>query len=86
MADEYIHHYYGDEYFAAARTDTLTAAEQLRAELAALAAAGTTDLVLYPASGELEQITLLAEALTEAGFPPARNVAERHISEIDVSR
>ncbi len=72
VADEYIRHYYGDEFYAAARADTLTGTEQLRAELAALEAAGATDVVLYPASGGLEQVVLLAEALREAGFPPAR--------------
>jgi alkanesulfonate monooxygenase SsuD/methylene tetrahydromethanopterin reductase-like flavin-dependent oxidoreductase (luciferase family) len=73
VADEYIRHYYGDEFFAAARADTLTTTEHLRAELAALQAAGTTDVVLYPASGGLEQVGLLAEALQEARFLPARN-------------
>jgi alkanesulfonate monooxygenase SsuD/methylene tetrahydromethanopterin reductase-like flavin-dependent oxidoreductase (luciferase family) len=71
VADEYIQHYYGDEFFAAARADTLTTSEQLRAALAALQAAGTTDVVLYPASGGLEQVGLLAEALQEAGFHPS---------------
>jgi hypothetical protein len=71
IADEYIRHYYGDGFFA--RADTLTSTEHLRAELEALQAAGTTDVVLYPASGGLEQVTLLAEALQEAGFLPARN-------------
>jgi alkanesulfonate monooxygenase SsuD/methylene tetrahydromethanopterin reductase-like flavin-dependent oxidoreductase (luciferase family) len=69
-ADEYIRHYYGDAYFAAARADTLTTTERLGAELAALRDAGTTDVVLYPAAGGLEQIGLLAAALKEAGFPP----------------
>jgi alkanesulfonate monooxygenase SsuD/methylene tetrahydromethanopterin reductase-like flavin-dependent oxidoreductase (luciferase family) len=72
VADEYIRHYYGDEYFAAARADTLTSTEHLRTELAALQAAGTTDVVLYPASGEIEQVGLLADALREAGFPPGQ--------------
>jgi alkanesulfonate monooxygenase SsuD/methylene tetrahydromethanopterin reductase-like flavin-dependent oxidoreductase (luciferase family) len=70
VADDYIRHYYGDDYFAAARADTLTTVERLRAELAALEAAGTTDVLLYPASSRPEQIGLLAEALREAGFPP----------------
>jgi alkanesulfonate monooxygenase SsuD/methylene tetrahydromethanopterin reductase-like flavin-dependent oxidoreductase (luciferase family) len=70
IADAYIRHYYGDEFFAAARADTLTTTERLRAEVVALQAAGTTDVVLYPASGGLEQVRLLAEALQEAGFPP----------------
>jgi alkanesulfonate monooxygenase SsuD/methylene tetrahydromethanopterin reductase-like flavin-dependent oxidoreductase (luciferase family) len=29
VADEYIRHYYGDEFFAAARADTLTTGQQL---------------------------------------------------------
>jgi alkanesulfonate monooxygenase SsuD/methylene tetrahydromethanopterin reductase-like flavin-dependent oxidoreductase (luciferase family) len=73
VADEYIRHYYGDEYFPAARADTVTTPEQLRAELEALQAAGATDVVLYPASAGLEQIDLLAEAVRAAGFLPARN-------------
>jgi alkanesulfonate monooxygenase SsuD/methylene tetrahydromethanopterin reductase-like flavin-dependent oxidoreductase (luciferase family) len=73
VADEYIRHYYGDEYFPAARADTLTTPEQLRTELEALQAAGATDVVLYPASAGLEQIDLLAEAVRAAGFLPARN-------------
>jgi len=40
VADHYIRHYYGDEYFSFARADTLTAAARLRDELEALAAAG----------------------------------------------
>jgi alkanesulfonate monooxygenase SsuD/methylene tetrahydromethanopterin reductase-like flavin-dependent oxidoreductase (luciferase family) len=78
VADEYIRHYYGEEYFATARADTLTTTEQLRVELGALQAAGATDVVLYPASGRLEQVALLAEALQKAGFPPARNARRAH--------
>jgi alkanesulfonate monooxygenase SsuD/methylene tetrahydromethanopterin reductase-like flavin-dependent oxidoreductase (luciferase family) len=70
VADEYIRHYYGDEFFAAARADTLTTGQHLRTDLAALQTAGATDVVLYPASGELEQVGLLAEALQKAGFLP----------------
>jgi alkanesulfonate monooxygenase SsuD/methylene tetrahydromethanopterin reductase-like flavin-dependent oxidoreductase (luciferase family) len=78
VADEYIRHYYGEEYFAPARADTLTTTEHLRVELGALQAAGTTDVVLYPASGGLEQVALLAEALQKAGFPPAQNARRAH--------
>jgi alkanesulfonate monooxygenase SsuD/methylene tetrahydromethanopterin reductase-like flavin-dependent oxidoreductase (luciferase family) len=63
IADEYIRHYYGHEYFSAARADTLTRPEQIPRELERLAAAGVTDLVLYPSSGSSDQIHLLAEAL-----------------------
>jgi alkanesulfonate monooxygenase SsuD/methylene tetrahydromethanopterin reductase-like flavin-dependent oxidoreductase (luciferase family) len=65
VADDYIHHYYGDAFFAAARSDTLTTTERLHAELAALESAAATDVVLFPASGELEQVGLLAEALRD---------------------
>jgi alkanesulfonate monooxygenase SsuD/methylene tetrahydromethanopterin reductase-like flavin-dependent oxidoreductase (luciferase family) len=71
IADEYIRHYYGDQFFAAARADTLTTSEHLAGELQALQAAGTTDVVLYPTSGGLEQVGLLAEALQKTGFLPA---------------
>jgi alkanesulfonate monooxygenase SsuD/methylene tetrahydromethanopterin reductase-like flavin-dependent oxidoreductase (luciferase family) len=73
IADEYIRHYYGDAYFATARADTLTTSEHLRVELQALQAAGATDAVLYPTSGGLEQVGLLAEALQNIGFLPAHN-------------
>jgi len=73
VADDYVRHYYGDDYFAAARADTLTSTERLGAERAALERAGATDVLLYPASGGLEQVGLLAEALRQAGFAPAGN-------------
>jgi alkanesulfonate monooxygenase SsuD/methylene tetrahydromethanopterin reductase-like flavin-dependent oxidoreductase (luciferase family) len=63
VADEYIHHYYGDEYFAAARNDTMTSPEQVTRNLERLAAAGVTDVVLYPSSAEPDQIELLADAV-----------------------
>jgi alkanesulfonate monooxygenase SsuD/methylene tetrahydromethanopterin reductase-like flavin-dependent oxidoreductase (luciferase family) len=68
IADEYIRHYYGDAFFAPARADTLTTADHLRVELQALQAASVTDVVLYPTSGGLEQVGLLAEALQNTGF------------------
>ena len=71
IADEYIRHYYGDEFFPAARAGTLTTSEHLGVELRALQAAGTTDVVLYPTSGGLEQVGLLGEALRNTGFLPA---------------
>ncbi len=62
VADDYIRHYYLDEYFPIARADTLTSPEQVREELDRLAEAGVTDLVLYPSSADLDQVQLLAEA------------------------
>src|SRR5215211_7746227 len=73
IADEYLRHYYSDEFFHIPRADTLTTPDHLRAELQALQAAGATDVLLYPTSGGLEQIGLLAEALQHVGFPPAQN-------------
>jgi alkanesulfonate monooxygenase SsuD/methylene tetrahydromethanopterin reductase-like flavin-dependent oxidoreductase (luciferase family) len=63
IADEYIRHYYGDEYFPTARADTLTSPKQMREELDRLARAGVTDLVLYPSSAELDQVRRLAAAV-----------------------
>jgi alkanesulfonate monooxygenase SsuD/methylene tetrahydromethanopterin reductase-like flavin-dependent oxidoreductase (luciferase family) len=62
-ADDYIHHYYGTEFFEPARADALTTADQLRAELRRLSEAGCTDVLLYPCSGDLGQVTLLTEAM-----------------------
>jgi alkanesulfonate monooxygenase SsuD/methylene tetrahydromethanopterin reductase-like flavin-dependent oxidoreductase (luciferase family) len=67
IADEYIRHYYGDAYFPVARADTLTSTEHLRAELQALQKDGTTDVILYPTSGALEQVGLLSAALQDIG-------------------
>lgn len=63
IADAYIHHYYGDAYFEFARADTLTTPAALHDHLAGVRAAGATDVILYPASADHEQIGLLAEAL-----------------------
>jgi alkanesulfonate monooxygenase SsuD/methylene tetrahydromethanopterin reductase-like flavin-dependent oxidoreductase (luciferase family) len=63
IADEYIHHYYGADFFDAARAETLTDAEQIHAELRRLSEAGCADVLLFPCSGDLEQVSLLAEAL-----------------------
>ncbi|TDO45098.1 alkanesulfonate monooxygenase SsuD/methylene tetrahydromethanopterin reductase-like flavin-dependent oxidoreductase (luciferase family) [Kribbella sp. VKM Ac-2527] len=77
IADHYVHHYYGDAYFDVARADTLTSPDELREHLTALRDAGTTDVVLYPTSAGLEQVSLLAEALDTAGLRPARASASR---------
>jgi alkanesulfonate monooxygenase SsuD/methylene tetrahydromethanopterin reductase-like flavin-dependent oxidoreductase (luciferase family) len=72
VADEYLRHYYGDEFFPVARADTVTTIDQLRRELPRLEAAGTTDVILYPTSGDLHQIELLRTALHEAGYHDLR--------------
>jgi hypothetical protein len=59
-ADAYIRHYYGDAYYDAARSETLTTGGQIGAELGRLAEAGCDDVVLFPCAGELEQVALLA--------------------------
>jgi hypothetical protein len=66
VAVAYLEHYYGPDYFTPARNDTLTSAEDVRAELARLAGAGCTDVVLYPCSGDLDQIERLSQALSDA--------------------
>jgi len=73
-ADAYIHHYYGPDYFGAARADTLTDVAQIRAELRRLSSAGCSDVVLFPCSGDLEQASLLAEAMG-AGLATERTAA-----------
>jgi alkanesulfonate monooxygenase SsuD/methylene tetrahydromethanopterin reductase-like flavin-dependent oxidoreductase (luciferase family) len=65
-ADEYIRHYYGADFFSLARTDTLTSSAQIRHELRRLALAGCDEVVLFPCSGALEQVALLAHALRGA--------------------
>jgi alkanesulfonate monooxygenase SsuD/methylene tetrahydromethanopterin reductase-like flavin-dependent oxidoreductase (luciferase family) len=63
VADEYIRHYYGNDYFPAARADTLTSPQQIQQELDRLTSAGTTDVVLYPSSGGVDQVQMLAEVV-----------------------
>lgn len=67
IADEYIRHYYGDQFFPAARTGTLTSEDHLARELQRLRDAGCHDVVLYPCSGQLDQVELLADALDSVG-------------------
>ena len=62
-ADRYIGHYYGDEAVPVARADTLTSPGRIREEIDRLRAAGVTDLVLYPSTGDLDQLRLLAEVV-----------------------
>jgi alkanesulfonate monooxygenase SsuD/methylene tetrahydromethanopterin reductase-like flavin-dependent oxidoreductase (luciferase family) len=77
IADHYLEHYYG-EYFETARADTVTDAGELRAELERLAAVGADDVVLFPCSGELDQVELLADALAEAGVERGESGFEFH--------
>lgn len=63
VAAEYIRHYYGDAYFEAARADTLTTPSALHHHLAGLRTAGATDVILYPASADHDQVARLAEVL-----------------------
>jgi len=70
VADEYILHYYGPEFLDAARADTLTDAAQVATELQRLAEAGCDDVLLFPCSGDLEQISLLARAVHDVALIP----------------
>lgn len=67
IADHYLLHYYGQEYFPHARADTLTTRERLRTEILRVSEAGCDDLLLFPCAGGLEQVGLLAEALDQEG-------------------
>ena len=62
-ADEYIRHYYGDEFFGAARSDVLTTPGRLHDELHRLRDAGCDDVLLFPCSADLDQSRRLAVAL-----------------------
>lgn len=66
-AEEYVAHYYGAEALPQIRSDVLTDIDQLREEIDRLAEAEADDLVLFPCSGALEQIDLLAGALDKVG-------------------
>lgn len=65
IADAYIRHYYGPDYFPMARADTLTSAGQILDQLAQLSEAGCTEVVIYPCAGGLDQVELLAKALRD---------------------
>jgi hypothetical protein len=62
-ADEYIRHYYGDQFFDAARADTLTTDDHLASEVLRVRDAGCDEVVLYPCSADLDQVDRLASAL-----------------------
>jgi alkanesulfonate monooxygenase SsuD/methylene tetrahydromethanopterin reductase-like flavin-dependent oxidoreductase (luciferase family) len=69
VAEEYLEHYYGSEFLDVALADTLTDADRIQAELRRLADAGCDDVLLFPCSAGLEQVTLLAEAIRATGDP-----------------
>jgi alkanesulfonate monooxygenase SsuD/methylene tetrahydromethanopterin reductase-like flavin-dependent oxidoreductase (luciferase family) len=62
-ADEYVRHYYGDQFFDAARADTLTTDDHLASEVLRVRDAGCDEVVLYPCSADLDQVDRLASAL-----------------------
>jgi hypothetical protein len=66
VADHYLMHYYGSEYFPNVRTDALTSRERIRDELQRLAEVGCDDVVLLPCSAELDQIGLLVDAVSDS--------------------
>ena len=55
------------------KVELVKASGMTGSELAVLQTTGATDVLLYPASGGLEQVGLLTEALRQAGFTPAGN-------------
>jgi alkanesulfonate monooxygenase SsuD/methylene tetrahydromethanopterin reductase-like flavin-dependent oxidoreductase (luciferase family) len=62
-ADEYIRHYYGDEFFGAARADVVTTPAHLQSELQRLRDAGCDDVLMFPCSADHDQPRRLAAAL-----------------------
>jgi alkanesulfonate monooxygenase SsuD/methylene tetrahydromethanopterin reductase-like flavin-dependent oxidoreductase (luciferase family) len=66
IADHYLMHYYGSEYFPDVRADALTGRERLHDELHRLAEVGCDDVILLPCSGELDQVALLTEAVSDS--------------------
>lgn len=65
-ADNYLMHYYGSEYFPDVRADALTSRERILDELQRLTEVGCDDVVLLPCSADLDQVGLLADALTDS--------------------
>jgi alkanesulfonate monooxygenase SsuD/methylene tetrahydromethanopterin reductase-like flavin-dependent oxidoreductase (luciferase family) len=68
--DHYVSAYYGDsagEYFDTIRADSIIDDSQLRSQLTVLAEAGIDEVVLLPCSDSLDQIGLLADALSRVG-------------------
>ena len=65
IADHYLMHYYGSDYFPDVRADALTGRERLHDELQRLAEVGCDDVILLPCSGELDQVALLTDAVSD---------------------
>jgi alkanesulfonate monooxygenase SsuD/methylene tetrahydromethanopterin reductase-like flavin-dependent oxidoreductase (luciferase family) len=63
VADEYLAHYYGREWFHEARVETLTGAGEIARELDRLRDAGCDDVIFFPCSADVAQVDLLASAL-----------------------
>jgi alkanesulfonate monooxygenase SsuD/methylene tetrahydromethanopterin reductase-like flavin-dependent oxidoreductase (luciferase family) len=72
IADAYIEHYYGADSLEVARADTLTTGERIHEELQRLSRAGCDDVVLFPCSGDLEQIDQLARIVEESHHEHSR--------------
>jgi alkanesulfonate monooxygenase SsuD/methylene tetrahydromethanopterin reductase-like flavin-dependent oxidoreductase (luciferase family) len=66
IADSYLMHYYGSEYFPDVRADALTSRQRILDELQRLAEVGCDDVVLLPCSAELDQVGLLADAVSDS--------------------
>lgn len=66
IADHYLMHYYGSEYFPDVRADALTSRERVVDELQRLTEVGCDDVVLLPCSADLDQVGLLADAVTDS--------------------
>jgi alkanesulfonate monooxygenase SsuD/methylene tetrahydromethanopterin reductase-like flavin-dependent oxidoreductase (luciferase family) len=77
-ADAYLKHYYGADALEAAGADTLTGGARIREELQRLARAGCDDVVLFPCSGELEQISLLDRIVHDPRPRPPNNPTDTH--------
>jgi alkanesulfonate monooxygenase SsuD/methylene tetrahydromethanopterin reductase-like flavin-dependent oxidoreductase (luciferase family) len=66
-APEYVAHYYGAEYADQVLADCIDSDETLVRQLTELADAGADDVLLYPCSGDRDQVHLLADALERVG-------------------
>jgi alkanesulfonate monooxygenase SsuD/methylene tetrahydromethanopterin reductase-like flavin-dependent oxidoreductase (luciferase family) len=66
VADHYLMHYYGSDYFPDVRADALTSRARIHDELLRLAEAGCDDVILLPCSAELDQVGLLADAVSDS--------------------